>query len=92
MTVMSADEIVQLVLRERQSRDRGWYDQMADCFAEDSVVEMSWFQGSGADFVRATRDMVEPRRLRSAPSQPADGPHRRGPCAGRTTAHHRVAS
>jgi SnoaL-like domain len=55
---MSADDIVQLVLRERQSRDRGRYDQMADCFAEDSVVEMSWFQGSGADFVRATRDMA----------------------------------
>jgi hypothetical protein len=55
---MSADEIVRLVLRERQSRDRGWYDQMADCFAEDSIVEMSWFQGSGADFVRATRDMA----------------------------------
>jgi len=55
---MSADDIVQLVLRERQSRDRGWYDQMADCFAEDSVVEMSWFQGSGADFVRATRAMA----------------------------------
>jgi hypothetical protein len=55
---MGADEIVQLVLRERQSRDRGWYDQMADCFAEDSVVELSWFQGSGTDFVRATRDMA----------------------------------
>jgi len=55
---MSADEIVQLVLRERQSRDRGWYDRMAECFAEDSVVEMSWFQGSGAQFVQATREMA----------------------------------
>jgi SnoaL-like domain len=55
---MCADEIVQLVLRERQSRDRGWYDRMAECFAEDSVVEMSWFQGSGARFVQATREMA----------------------------------
>jgi hypothetical protein len=31
---------------------------MAECFAEDSVVEMSWFSGSGADFVRATRGMA----------------------------------
>lgn len=55
---MSTDEVAQLVLRERQSRDRGWYDRMADCFAADSVVEMSWFHGSGAEFVRSTRAMA----------------------------------
>jgi hypothetical protein len=26
-------EITQLVLRERQDRDRGWRDQMRSCFA-----------------------------------------------------------
>ena len=51
------DDITQLVLRERQSRDRGWWDQMADCFAEDSVVDMSWFTGSGAEFVHESRRM-----------------------------------
>lgn len=56
---MSAEDVAQLVLRERQSRDRGWYEEMAACFAEDSVVEMSWFSGSGAGFVRATRDMAD---------------------------------
>lgn len=55
---MSAEDVAQLVLRERQSRDRGWYEGMAACFAEDSVVEMSWFSGSGAGFVQATRDMA----------------------------------
>lgn len=55
----TADEVTQLVLRERQSRDRGWYDRMADCFAEDSVVDMSWFNGSGAEFVRRSRRMSE---------------------------------
>lgn len=55
---MSTGDVAQLVLRERQSRDRGWYEEMADCFADDSVVEMSWFSGSGADFVRATRGMA----------------------------------
>lgn len=48
------DEVTQLVLRERQSRDRGWWDEMAACFAEDSVVDMSWIKDSGADFVRQT--------------------------------------
>lgn len=51
------EEVTQLVLRERQSRDRGWYERMADCFAEDSVVDMSWFTGSGAEFVSRSRDM-----------------------------------
>jgi hypothetical protein len=55
---MAPEDVVQLVLRERQSRDRGWYDQMADCFAGDSIVEMSWFRGSGAEFVQATREMA----------------------------------
>ena len=56
---MSAEDVAQLVLRERQSRNRGWYEEMAACFAEDSVVKMSWFSGSGAGFVRATRDMAD---------------------------------
>ncbi|WP_113700021.1 nuclear transport factor 2 family protein [Nonomuraea lactucae] len=55
---MSAFDVAQLVLRERQSRDRGWYDDMADCFADDAFVEMSWFSGTGADFVEATRAMA----------------------------------
>lgn len=53
------EEVTQLVLRERQSRDRGWWEQMAECFAEDSVVEMSWFTGAGAEFVRESRRMSE---------------------------------
>ncbi|KAB1148833.1 hypothetical protein F7R91_08750 [Streptomyces luteolifulvus] len=56
---MSAEEVAQPVLRERQSRDRGWYEEMAACFTEDSVVKMSRFSGSGAGFVRATRDMAD---------------------------------
>ncbi|MEV6210155.1 nuclear transport factor 2 family protein [Kitasatospora sp. NPDC051914] len=55
---MSTEDVAQLVLRERQSRDRGWYEEMAACFAEESVVKMSWYSGSGAGFVRATHDMA----------------------------------
>ncbi|MFJ2158037.1 nuclear transport factor 2 family protein [Streptomyces sp. NPDC087856] len=55
---MSAEDVAQLILRERQSRDRGWYDMMADCFAEDSLVVMTWFTGSGAEFVEQTRQMA----------------------------------
>lgn len=70
---MSASEdVTQLVLRERQSRDRGWWDRWSDCFTEDSTIDMSWFSGSGAEFVRATR-------LRSTDG--VWGSHRLGPPA-----------
>lgn len=45
------DEISQLVLRERQGRDRGWWEQMRAAFLPDARVHLSWFTGSGADFV-----------------------------------------
>ncbi|GGF17586.1 hypothetical protein [Subtercola lobariae] len=44
-------EVTQLVLRERQARDRGWWGQLAECYADDSHVKVSWFDGNGADFV-----------------------------------------
>ncbi|KAA9154518.1 nuclear transport factor 2 family protein [Amycolatopsis acidicola] len=50
-------EITQLVLRERQGRDRGWWDQMRACFAEEATVRLSWFRGSGPDFVAASERM-----------------------------------
>ena len=50
----NVEDVTQLVLRERQSRDRGWWNEMAACFAPDAVVDMSWFKGSGAEFVRRT--------------------------------------
>ncbi|MEU2288582.1 nuclear transport factor 2 family protein [Streptomyces sp. NPDC013178] len=55
---MSAEEVTQLVFRERQSRDRRRYEDMATCFADDSIVRKSWFTGSGADYVRQTRGMA----------------------------------
>jgi len=51
------EDVTQLVLRERQCRDRGWWDQMADCFAEGSQISMSWFTGTGAEFVNQSRGM-----------------------------------
>jgi len=67
-----SEAVTQLVLRERQSRDQEWWDRWSDCFAEDSVVDLSWFTGSGAEFVRLTR-------LRSADG--AWGRHRLSPPA-----------
>ena len=52
-------EITQVVLRERQGRDRGWWAQMADCFHPDSRVTLSWFDGPGAEFVTRSEKMAE---------------------------------
>ena len=52
-------EITQLVLHERQGRDRGWWAQMEACFHPDSLVVLSWFNGKGAEFVARSRMMSE---------------------------------
>jgi hypothetical protein len=50
--------ITQLILRERESRDLGRWDQMRGCFWPDSLIRVSWFQGNGADFVTGSIDMA----------------------------------
>ena len=51
--------ISQLILRERESRDLGDWDRMRDCFHPDSIVRISWFNGSGPDFVEGSIDMAK---------------------------------
>ena len=51
--------ISQLVLRERESRDMARWDTMRDCFHPDSIVKISWFNGSGPEFVEGSIDMAK---------------------------------
>jgi hypothetical protein len=58
----ASDDIVaitQLVVRERESRDCGFWNRMRDCFHADAEVNISWFRGKGHDFVAASKDMAE---------------------------------
>lgn len=50
--------ITQLVLTERECRDLGRWEEMRDCFHPDSRVRLSWFTGSGPDFVTGSIDMA----------------------------------
>jgi hypothetical protein len=50
--------ITQLILKERESRDLGRWDDMRDCFHADSHIRISWFRGNGADFVKGSIDMA----------------------------------
>jgi len=51
--------ITQLVVRERESRDLCLWNRMAGCFFEDSLVDISWFKGTGKEFVVASKGMYE---------------------------------
>ncbi|MEC3975737.1 nuclear transport factor 2 family protein [Amycolatopsis sp. H20-H5] len=54
-----AATITQVILHERQGRDRGRWEQMADAYWPDSTVRLSWYEGDGAGFVAGSREMVE---------------------------------
>ena len=54
---MTVADVAELVLRERQSRDRGRWDRLRACYAPDSAVRLSWFRGSGEEFAARSREM-----------------------------------
>jgi len=49
--------VKELIEFERFCRDNANWDEMEKCFAKDSKVIISWFQGSGGEFVEASRKM-----------------------------------
>ncbi|MDX6741195.1 nuclear transport factor 2 family protein [Actinocorallia sp. A-T 12471] len=50
--------VTQVVLAERQGRDRGWWDQMAAQYWPDSHVRLSWYDGDGPGFVAGSKAMA----------------------------------
>ena len=52
--------IVDVIVRERIARDARRWDEMASYYHPDSSVEVSWFKGTGAQFVELTRRNVRP--------------------------------
>src|SRR5262245_56999539 len=75
--------ITQLVLTERESRDLGRWERMRDCFHPDAVVRISWFLGSGYEFVERSIDMARRNMLAK---------HRLGPVLVRLAGDRAVAS
>lgn len=53
-------DVADLILRERLARDTREWEEMAACYHPDSVVEVSWLKGSGAEFVEMSRKAVRP--------------------------------
>lgn len=50
--------VTQVVLTERQGRDRGWWEQMRAAYWPDSKVHLSWYDGDGAGFVTGSAAMA----------------------------------
>lgn len=50
-------KIRELIEFERFCRDCALWDEMKKCFAPDSTVNISWFRGSGHEFVEASSMM-----------------------------------
>jgi hypothetical protein len=51
-------EIEDILRRERLARDMQRWEDLAACYNEDSYVDISWFQGSGAAFAEAGARMA----------------------------------
>ena len=73
----------QLVLLERESRDLGRWSRMRACYHPGSRVRLSWFSGTGDEFVDASIEMAR-RGLQAQ--------HRMGPPLVRIKAGRAVAS
>lgn len=50
--------ITQLVVRERDSRDMGFWNRMLDCFHPDALIDISWIRGNPQQFVAGSKDMA----------------------------------
>lgn len=49
--------VTALLLRERQSRDRGRWAEMVACYTPDATIAMSWFSGLAVEFVERSGAM-----------------------------------
>ncbi len=47
--------VADVIHRERLARDNGFFDEMASYYHPNSFVDISWFQGSGAEFVARSK-------------------------------------
>ena len=50
--------ITQLVVRERESRDMGYWQRMRGCFHDDALINISWIKGDADAFVAGSIDMA----------------------------------
>jgi hypothetical protein len=57
--LLERETIFNLLRLERFWRDQGEWDTLADCYTEDARIRTTWFDGTAAEFVEASREMAE---------------------------------
>lgn len=62
---LDRSEIAEIIQRERAARDYARWSEMASCYHPESTVEVSWFKGSGREFVERTRGQYEKAQKQS---------------------------
>jgi hypothetical protein len=58
-TCIAKHLIAEVVQTERAARDLQQWERMQNCFHADSIVDISWFHGTGPEFVAASKKMFE---------------------------------
>ena len=53
--------VADVIMRERLARDNADWAEMASYYHPDSTVDVSWFQGSGAEFVAQSKQQSDKR-------------------------------
>ena len=59
---MSANDITQiqqLVCREREARDRQWWDEMRKVYHPEAMIKISWYNGNSDGFIEGSMKMAE---------------------------------
>ena len=59
LEVIDISSITQLILLERESRDRGHWARMRECFQDDALIRISWITGNADEFVEGSIDMAK---------------------------------
>ncbi|MER0278991.1 hypothetical protein ABRY18_02255 [Clostridioides difficile] len=55
--IVDKNSVKELIEFERFCRDNALWDEMKKCFAKESTVSISWYQGSGEGFVEESSNM-----------------------------------
>ncbi|CAL9648149.1 nuclear transport factor 2 family protein [Streptomyces sp. enrichment culture] len=50
--------ILQVITGERQARDRGWWNQLSEYYHPEARIQTSWFSGSIAEYIDASKKMA----------------------------------
>lgn len=51
-------QVTQVVIRERQVRDRGWWDQLGQFYHPEARIQTSWFNGTIPEYVEKSKVMA----------------------------------